>query len=255
MGKGIVDLDSMSNLGSTMRSAAPISLRRSLLPSGISRAAIRPLHGAAAVLLSTIRWMTRFFLVVFCLAPVTFPLAGCSDSSRWHNTDITGNLPDLRFTMIRAQDHKQVTAADYRGKIALLYFGYTFCPDVCPMTLSNIAQILKRLGPSASDIRVLFVTVDPRRDTLDTLRQYTPAFGPQVDGLRGNADQLAALAKRYRVAYSVDPKGVNGNYGVTHSSGIYVFDREGNARLLVSSLSSGKPDLAGTAADLKLLLE
>lgn len=201
------------------------------------------------------RRIARCGLLILSLASFALPLTGCSQSTRWHNTNITGSLPDLQFTMVRARDHKLVTAADYRGKVTLLYFGYTFCPDVCPMTLSNIAQILKRLGPSASDVRVLFVTVDPDRDTLETLEQYTEAFGPQVDGLRGNADQLAALAKRYRVAYSVDPNGADGSYDVTHSSGIYVFDRDGDARLLVSSLSTGKPDLDGATADLRLLLE
>lgn len=103
-------------------------------------------------------------------------------------------------------------------------------------------------------MRVLFVTVDPSRDTPAVLNQYTAAFGPDVDGLRGDPDQLASLARRYRVAYSVVPHGAGGTYEVTHSSGIYAFDRNGKARLLISSLSSGNPDIAGTASDLRALL-
>jgi len=190
------------------------------------------------------------------LAPVLLALAsgGCSHSAKWHNTDIAGSLPALSFSMMRADDHKQVTAADYRGKVTLLYFGYTYCPDVCPLTLSNVSKILKHLGPAASGVRLLFVTVDPQRDTPQVLRQYVAAFAPQIDGLRGDADELAALARRYRVAYSVDPKGLDG-YEVTHSSGIYAFDRHGKARLLISSLSTATPDLDGTAADLRALLD
>ena len=115
---------------------------------------------------------------------------------------MSGTFPTLGFTMTRATDGKEVNAADYKGKVALLYFGYTFCPDVCPTTLLNLTMVLKKLGPLADDVRVLFVTVDPNRDTLDVLKQYTHAFAPQTVGLRGTADQLAELAKRYRVAES-----------------------------------------------------
>lgn len=179
-------------------------------------------------------------------------LAGCQRAP-WHNTDIGGSLPSLSFDMVRANDGKAVAGSDYRGKVTLLYFGYTYCPDVCPMTLSNIAQVVKSLGPSASSVRVLFVTVDPNRDTLPILKRYVAAFGPQVDGLRGDPNELAALARRYRVAYSVTPAAPGQAYEVTHSSGIYVFDKSGAPRLLVSSLSGDKPDIAGTAQDLRQL--
>jgi protein SCO1/2 len=100
----------------------------------------------------------------------------------------------------------------------------------------------------------MFVTVDPNRDTPAVLRQYVAAFDPHIDGLRGDPNQLAALARRYRVAYSVDPHGAGGRYEVTHSSAIYVFDRAGKARLLVSSLSTDHPDIDGTASNLEALL-
>ena len=130
-------------------------------------------------------------------------LAACNGSGKaWHGTNITGAMPDLQFTMLRANDGKPVTAADYRGKIALLYFGYTNCPDICPTTLANLAETLRRLGPKAKNVRVLFVSVDPDRDTLPVLKAYVNAFSPQMDGLRGSENAIAALARRYRVAYS-----------------------------------------------------
>ncbi|MGH6991475.1 MAG: SCO family protein, partial [Stellaceae bacterium] len=169
--------------------------------------------------------------------------------------NVTGTSPSLAFTLTRTSDGKEVTEADYRGKIVLLYFGYTNCPDVCPTTLFHIDQILKKLGPAAKPIRVLFVTVDPHRDSLTQLKAYVANFGPQVDGLRGTADQLAALARRYRVVYSVSPATKSHPYEVSHSSAIYVFDTSGRARLLIPSLATTKPDIAGTAADLKRLVE
>ncbi|MEO7679322.1 MAG: SCO family protein [Sphingomonas sp.] len=182
------------------------------------------------------------------------PLGACHQRTAWHATDISGAVPALGLSMTRANDGKAVDATDYRSKVTLLYFGYTFCPDVCPMTLSNVALVMKKLGASADGMRVLFVTVDPNRDTPAVLQHYVAAFDPHIDGLRGDPDQLAALARRYRVAYSVDPHGANNSYEVTHSSGIYAFDRTGKARLLISSLSTDKPDIDGTASDVRALL-
>lgn len=181
-------------------------------------------------------------------------LAGCDDG-KFHAIDVSGSSPALAFTMTRAGDGKQVTQKDYRGQIVLLYFGYTFCPDVCPTTLTNVDDVLRRLGADAKHVRVLFVTVDPNRDTLSVLADYVKNFGSHVDGLRGTPDQLAALARRYRVVYSVEPATTTHPYEVTHSSAIYVFDGTGAARLLVPSLASTPPDIKGTTADLKRLVE
>jgi protein SCO1/2 len=181
-------------------------------------------------------------------------LLGCGPEAQWHATDITGSLPALDFTLTRADDGKTVTANDFKGDVILLYFGYTFCPDICPLTLSNLSLALKQLGDKAKDVRVLFVTVDPDRDTLAVLKDYTAAFGPHVIGLRGDADQLAALAKRYRVAYSVTPATDDTPYTVNHSPAIYVFDETGRARLLISSMATANADIDGTAADIDQLV-
>ena len=157
--------------------------------------------------------------------------------------------------MTSADNGETVTADHFKGKVVLLYFGYTFCPDVCPLTLSNLTLVLDKLGDKAKDVRVLFVTVDPNRDTLDVLKQYTDAFAPQVVGLRGDDNAIAALAKRYRVAYSVTPAHDGQPYAVTHSSAIYTFDETGRVRLLISSMSTPKPNIDGTAADIGRLVD
>jgi len=181
-------------------------------------------------------------------------LAGCNEQ-KWHSIDVSGSLPPLSFTMTRAEDGKEVTQADYRDQVVLVYFGYTNCPDVCPTTLSEIGNVFKGLGADAGDVRMLFVTVDPNRDTAPVLKSYVGNFGKRIDGLRGTADQLAALARRYRIAYSVTPASNGHAYEVTHSPAIYVFDGTGNARLIIASLSTTKPDIPGTTADLKRLVE
>jgi protein SCO1/2 len=175
-------------------------------------------------------------------------------AAAWNSTEISGALPPLEFKLTRASDGKTVTAADFKGKIVLLYFGYTMCPDACPTTLLNLSEMLKPLGKQADDVRILFVTVDPNRDTLPVLKQYTEAFGPQVVGLRGTPDELATLAKRYRVAYSVEPAANGHDTEVTHSSALYVFDRQGEVKLLFSGLSLANADTAPELADLRELV-
>ena len=182
-------------------------------------------------------------------------LGGCNDDEKWHDIDVTGSSPALSFTMTRASDGKIVTAADYRGKITLLYFGYTFCPDVCPTTLFNLDKILKALGSEAKPVEVLFITVDPNRDSLKQLQSYVANFGPQIGGLRGTPDQLEALARRYRLLYSVSPATATHGYEVTHSSAIYAFDGTGAARLLIPSLATTPLDITGVTADLRRLVE
>jgi protein SCO1/2 len=179
-------------------------------------------------------------------------LSGCGRSKvHWHADNITGAMPNLKFLMRRANDGAHVTAADYRGKVVLLYFGYTNCPDICPTTLANLADMLVKLGGDARKVRVLFVTVDPNRDTLSVLKQYTKAFAPQLDGLRGSDSQIATLARSYHESYSVTPASPGHPYTVSHSSAVFFFDPKGRARLV--SLSTN--DTQGLADDVKHLLD
>jgi protein SCO1 len=183
-------------------------------------------------------------------------LCGLDAAVPWRaSIDVSGNELPLEFRMTRASDGKEVSEADYRGQVVVLYFGYTNCPDLCPMTLLNVAAALKGLGPDARRIRVLFVAVDPQRDTLAVLEKYVKSFGPQVDGLRGTKDEIDALTGRYHAGYSVTPATKDHPYEVTHSAVIYVFDATGAARLLIPSLSAAKPDIAGATSDLKRLLD
>lgn len=158
-------------------------------------------------------------------------LAAACGRDKGPSTDISGAMPALDFSMTRVNDGKAVSAADYRGKVVVLYFGYTHCPDICPTTLANLADALHKLESRAGDVRVLFVTVDPNRDTVGLMKGYVQSFAPQIDGLRGSADQLAALARRYRVAYSVT---AGPPYEVMHSNAVFVFDTQGRARLVLT---------------------
>ena len=171
-------------------------------------------------------------------------LAGCGRSS-FHMTDISGAMPDLDFHMTRAGDGAAGTGAEYKGKVVVLYFGYTNCPDICPATLANLTRMLDKV--KSPDVRVLFVSVDPARDSATSLKTYTAAFSPQIEGLRGDADALAGFARRYRVAYSIDP---GPPYAVMHSNAVFFFDRTGKARLVTTDTT----DTSAMAQDVQKLL-
>lgn len=158
-------------------------------------------------------------------------LSGCSHEPPYHLQGIGGLMPRLDF-QLTDDDGRAVTAARYRGDVVLLYFGYTHCPDACPTTLAALGTALGRIGADASKVKVLFVTVDPARDTAPVLKRYMSYFGPQFIGLRGDDEALRPLIRRYRVAYHRDPPDQNGNYAVEHSSVVFVFDASGRARLL-----------------------
>jgi protein SCO1/2 len=178
-------------------------------------------------------------------------LAGCGRSgTNWHATNITGAMPALSFSLSRASDGAPVRAADYRGKVVILYFGYTHCPDICPATLANLADAIAKLGGQADDVRVLFVTVDPNRDSGPVLASYVRAFGPQIEGLRGTDDQLTDLTRRYRVVYSVTPDSPGHPYEVMHSAAAFFFDPNGRARLVATKTD----DVTDLASNLKQLL-
>ncbi len=178
-------------------------------------------------------------------------LAACGQSAPpWGLRDISGLMPPLDFTLTAASDGATVHGKNFRGKVVLLYFGYTHCPDVCPTTLSLLSRAVAALGTSAEQVRILFVSVDPARDTLARLKTYAAAFGPEVVGLRGSEAELKSLTKRYRVSYGYGKPDSSGAYEVSHSSAVYVFDRKGEIRLLAGSTDSA-PVITG---DLRRLL-
>ena len=155
----------------------------------------------------------------------------------WRLHDVAGHLPDLDFHMTD-DNGKAVTAADYKGKVTIMYFGYTHCPDVCPLTLTQLHVVLDRLGPAAENVRILFVSVDPTRDTPAIMHAYVNAFDKRAVGLVGSESDVEALAKRYRSAFTREPDKGDGAYDVSHSSAIYLFDGQGKARLLATPSAS-----------------
>lgn len=144
--------------------------------------------------------------------------------------DVSGLVKDLRFTMTD-ETGRTVRAADLRGAPVLVYFGYIHCPDVCPTTLARLSEAAKEAAPKG--LRIVFVTVDPQRDTTGQLAEYVHAFGPRVKGLRASEDELEDVARRYRVSYSRAKPDAQGEYEVMHSSGVFGFDAEGRARLMI----------------------
>ncbi|BDT57693.1 lipoprotein [Massilia varians] len=180
--------------------------------------------------------------------------AGCDKLSTktpaFVNTDITGLDYAKGFSLT---DHtgKPRTLQDFRGKLVVVFFGYTQCPDVCPTTMAKMATVMKELGPASKDVQVLFITLDPERDTQELLNAYVPAFHPSFIGLRGDAEATARTAKEFKVFYAKTPSGDDPkNYTVDHMTGSYVFDREGRVRLLVRH----EAEPGAIASDLRQLL-
>ena len=146
---------------------------------------------------------------------------------------------------------KSVTDKDFRGKYMLVYFGYTFCPDVCPTTLNAVAEAMDKLGSAASRIQPLFITVDPKRDTPAVVKQYAAAFGPAIEGLTGSQDEIAQVAKEYRVYYAEHRTGPGpGDYAMDHSSVLYLMDPKGSFLAPIRADQSGE----AIAANLKKLM-
>lgn len=162
-------------------------------------------------------------------------LAACeprTNKPAFHATDITGATfaRDFSLTDHNGQPRK---LADFHGKLVALFFGYTNCPDVCPTTMTDLAAAIKSLGPDGNKVQVLFVTVDPERDTAVLLKQYVPAFNPTFLGLRPTPEQLKALAAEYKVVYQKSPGTNPGNYLMDHSAGTFIYDSQGRLRLLM----------------------
>lgn len=148
--------------------------------------------------------------------------------------DITGLMPELQFELTRAADGEIVTAQAYEGRINVVFFGFTNCPDICPTTLARFKAAVEQLPDEQADrIRVLFVSVDPERDTAEKLHAYVSSFGDRFVGLRGPQSELREVTKRYRVTYGYGEPDESGYYSVSHSSAAFVFDRNNEIRLLI----------------------
>jgi len=182
----------------------------------------------------TITWSSVSRPLLACTLACTFALLAACDGGapKFKSTDITG--ADFGKTLeLTGHDGKPRALADFRGKLVVLFFGYTHCPDICPTTLADMAAVVKALGADAARVQVLFVTLDPERDTPDVLSKYVPAFDPTFLGLYGDVAATQRTAKDFRIFYEQRPGKVPGAYTVDHSAQAYVFDAQGRLRLLV----------------------
>ena len=176
-------------------------------------------------------------------------LSGCGKSSpTFAGIDLTGAEVGRDFS-VTDHDGKPRTLADFRGKYVMIFFGYTHCPDVCPTALARAVAVRKLLGADAERLQVIFVTVDPERDTAALLKGYTTAFDPGVLGLRGDAEQTRAGAKEFRVVYEKVPTG--SSYAMDHTAITYIIDAQGRIRLAMRHAQTAEE----YAADLKTLMK
>ena len=158
-------------------------------------------------------------------------LAACSpDGPKFKSSDVTGSSFGREFALQDASG-KTRTLADFRGKAVVVFFGYTQCPDVCPTTLSTLAETMKLLGPDADRVQVVFITIDPERDTPAMLGEYVPAFDKRFVGLAGDAAATERVAKEFKVIYQKQPGPTPTTYSMDHSAGVFVFDPQGRLRL------------------------
>lgn len=190
------------------------------------------------------------YLFRILLLSLVMMLAACDrQAPAFHSTDITGVSFGQRLDLT---DHngRSRHLEDFRGKAVVLFFGYTACPDVCPTTLAKFAEVMKSLGPDAQKVQVLFVTLDPERDTAARLKDFVPWFDPSFIGLYGDRPTTDAVAKEFRIFSAKKEVGGGMGYVLDHTAGAYVFDPAGRLRLLVSDATPA----GDVAADLKVLL-
>lgn len=181
--------------------------------------------------------MKKLLPALVAACALTMSLAACDklpgkQKEAFQNTDVTG-LDYAKGFALTDHTGKPRTLADFKGKVVVVFFGYTQCPDVCPTTMAEMASVMQKLGPLADQVQVLFITLDPERDTQQLLAQYVPAFDKRFIGLRGTPEQTAKTAKDFKVFYSKVPGTEPGSYTIDHTAGSYVFDRDGRLRLFI----------------------
>jgi protein SCO1/2 len=187
---------------------------------------------------------------LFTFAILLMLIAACSPKpAAFVATDITGADFNKPLTLTDHFGNKR-TMSDFKGKVVVLFFGYTHCPDVCPTTMVEMKNTMKLLGDQADEVQVLFVTVDPQRDTQQVLAQFVPSFDKRFIGLWGSLQETAATLGNFKIYFAKVPGKTETDYTIDHSSGMYIFDKQGNIRLYTSY--GQKP--ADIANDIKKLL-
>ena len=201
--------------------------------------------------------MNRRLTMIAAAGLLAAGLAGCNRGGepgapaplQFKGVDITGAEYGRKLDLPDA-DGKMRSLADFKGKVTVVFFGYTQCPDVCPTTMVELAQVKKSLGADGERLQGVFVTVDPERDKPELLKAYMASFDPSFVALRGTPEQTQAAAKEFKVFYGKVPGKTEGSYTMDHTAGSYVFDAQGRLRLFVR-YGSGAEALT---ADLKTLL-
>lgn len=187
-----------------------------------------------------------------CALALALTAAGCDKQPAFQNLDITGNTQFGADFALPDTAGKIRTLGEFKGRAVVLFFGYTHCPDVCPTTLAELAQAMQQLGPDSKRVQVLFVTVDPERDTAQIMSQYASAFNPAFVALRPADDaQLKKIAKDFRIYYAKVPGKTPDSYTMDHTAASYMFDPSGKLRLFVRDGQGPGP----WVHDLKLLLD
>jgi len=166
----------------------------------------------------------------------------------FHGTVIQSPDPSFNFTLTGANG--DVSLSDFRGNLVLVYFGYTFCPDICPATLANVGQAMRDIGPNADDIQLIMISVDPERDTPEKLADYVNQFYPTFIGVTGTKAQLDEVTSLYGIFYEKDTSASETNYAINHTASLLVIDREGYLKL-VFPFGVTVPEIAD---DLKYML-
>lgn len=173
-------------------------------------------------------WMIAGIILLVGLGFITYQQVSAPPILNGSIITPTKSAPD--FTL--ESDRGPISLSDYRGKLVLLYFGYTYCPDVCPTTMLTLKQAVEVSGLNSDDLQVFFITVDPKRDTAERMGTYAGYFNPSFAGLTGTADQIARVATDYEIHYHYNDSESPTNYTVDHTSYILAIDRLGNQRLI-----------------------
>lgn len=199
--------------------------------------------------------MTRFAhtkpfrpaLILLALA-VLLILAGCGGSYQYHGLLLDSPKPATDFTLTDASG-QPISLSDFRGKLVVLYFGYTFCPDVCPTTLNDVAKAMKELGSKAEDVQFIMISVDPERDTPQRLAEYVAYFDPRFIGLTGSPEEVAAVATPFGIFYQKHEGTAATGYLVDHTASLTVIDQDGHVRLVLP-FGTAPQDIADDLAHL-----
>lgn len=193
----------------------------------------------------------RLLLRTLAGASVATVLAACDNRAKpeFQGTDITGLELGQNLAL---EDHqgRARTMKDFTGKVAVVFFGFIQCPDVCPTTLANLSQVMRSLGPDGDRVQVVFITLDPERDTQAILAQYVTQFDARFLGLRGDLAATERAAKSFKVHYAKVPVKTGGEYTLEHSTGLYLFDPKGRTRVLARYTAGGE----ALANDIRQLL-